>query len=103
MSYFSMLGIVLLIWLLVGFFVALKIIWVEDRFNSVAVAEHRKTLEATENDSVIHLYDIFSMKKNAFVLLTMLGFISAILEVKRTINKIKKFFFIRKINKGKRS
>lgn len=89
MSYF---GIILMVWLLVGFFVGLKAVWVEDRLNADMVKKNRETMEKEDNEQLLHLYDVFTKKGNFLALCTLMGFIVGILEVRRTIKKIKIFF-----------
>ena len=97
------LGIVLLIWLAVGFFTGLKLVWADDMLNKKIVEERTEEfLETYKHDEeILNLFPVFTKKINFLAACTLLGFFIAVLDIKKTLTKLIKFFKGKRIKKLK--
>lgn len=92
LSFFSYLGIWIMIWLSAGFLVGLKIIFIDKSFDEEFKIKAKEYLEENphEKELVEQMLEIVSNKKLLLTFFSLLGFISFILDTKFTFQKKKK-------------
>lgn len=94
MTTFTMFSICLLVWLLIGFYVGLKVVYVEDNLSKAKQDEFKKKFKEQTGISIIDdpqwakAWNMVIHKPSALAMITLLGGISGYLH---TVSKIKKF------------
>lgn len=95
MTTISMFSICLLAWLLLGLYVGIKTVWVEDKMSDKKLEELREKIEAsdmnTNHPAFPIAWDIMSNKKKMIALFTLLGGISMAMYIKAKYDKAKAF------------
>lgn len=94
MTTFTMFSICLLVWLLIGFYVGVKVVYVEDELNQKRKDEVLKQIKEQNGIDVKNdpqwskAWEMATHKPSALAMITLLGGISGYLH---TVSKIKKF------------